>query len=393
MGILEIVIAVFLAALTVAVGYLYLLAAVGILLRKRYPELKAPGRFLVLVPAHNEENGIAPTVRSLRQMEHAGQARIVVIADNCTDRTAEIAKENGAEVLERTDEEHRGKGYALEWALAGFDLNEFDAVAIVDADTLVDADMLETMSRSFAAGAGAVQCNYLLTASGSRMAYLLQMANAAENIFFYKARAVCRLPVLLRGTGMAVRSAVLQQWPMDSHSITEDVDYAVKLLTAGVRIDYAIDSAVRSPATTSYGQAESQRTRWAAGTFSLIRDKALPLIGKGIRRGRPDLVELAFSLMLLSRPTLIYLTLIPLVLSLFLAGGDRLFALGWSAVLILLLVIYLVAGIFFVKEKAATLVALVHAPFYILWLMWVQVKALFKRRELGWERTDRESDG
>jgi len=390
--ILEILLGSLLGILSLAVAYLYLLAAVGIFFRQTYREVRTPHRFLVLVPAHDEEGGITRTIQSLQQMECVDRAKIVVIADNCTDNTAFMARTAGGTVLERTDPDNRGKGYALEWALAQFDLDEYDAVAIVDADTLVEPNMLAAMTQSFEAGAGAVQCNYTFSAeTDSPIAYLVQMANAAENILFYKPRGFLHLPVLLRGNGMAIKSSVLKAHPMDSHSITEDVDYAVDLLKNGIRIDYSVERTVRSPATASYEQSYDQKLRWAAGTFSLITSKGLPLVALGLTRWRWDLLELAGSFLLLSRPTLVYVTLIILAGSIWINPPYSLLFAGWCTGVILHLVLYLILGVFFVENKAATIRALLHTPFYAVWLAAVQIKALLKRGKLGWVRTKRDS--
>lgn len=390
MFVIEIIAAALLVILTLTVGYLYFLAAVAAVGRKTYTPLSRECRFLVLVPAHNEENVIIPTIDSLRQVRPTGPVRIVVIADNCTDQTAALAAGQGVEVLARDNPVERGKGYALEWAIAQYDLERFDAVAVVDADTRVQPDMLEAMAGSLQAGYGAVQLYYGFTGEkDTPLAHLQHMASVVENLLFYKPRAILNLPILLRGTGMAISAEVLNKYPWDSHSITEDVDYAVKLLENGIRIDFSHRSAVLSAATSSYDQSRDQKMRWASGTFLLIRQKALSLLKTALLRRRWKLAELAFSFLLLSRPALIYLAVIAILLSLLAPAGERLFYVLWGTALAALLVVYLLLGIAFVPSKSATIKALVHIPKYAIWYFLVQLKAVFKHKKMGWVRTDR----
>jgi len=377
--------------LTLAVLYLWILLPAGLLFRKGYRKVEGSYDFLILVPAHNEADGIARTVASLKNLTLTGEVKITVIADNCTDNTADAARATGADVIERNNPDLRGKGYALEYALKHNDLSRYNAVVIVDADTIVAPNMLEAMTRPLAAGAGAVQVsNEFLLDKKTPLEYLQQMANYAENVFYYNARTVLGLPILLRGTGMAIASDVLLKHPWDSHSVTEDVDYAVNIILDGYQIDFCLDTWVRSAATSTYEQSYSQKSRWAGGTFGLIFGKGPQVLWKGVSRFRLGLVDLAWSFVTLSRPSLIFLCLIPLVLSILASPGNGILFALWSLILIALLILYLIMGILFVQDKRASLKALLHAPFYGAWLFVVQLKALF-RKNRDWVRTERKS--
>ncbi len=390
MSLIDIIALIPLIIVTLVVLYLFAILPVGVKFRKGYPKPVGKYDFLILVPAHNEETGIVRTLASLKALEPTGKVEIVVIADNCTDRTAEIVLQQGVKVLERNDPVNRGKGFALEFGISQHNLDHYDAVVIVDADTIVAPNMLAVMARSLVNGFGAVQTsNEFLIENGTPLAYLQQMANCAENTFYYKARSVLGFPVLLRGTGMAIRSDVLKSHPWDSHSVTEDVDYAVNIILDGNDIDFAADTWVRSAATSTYEQSYSQKSRWAGGTFGLIFEKGLKVLTAGFTQGRPALIELAWSFLSLSRPSMIFICMIPLVLSPFASERfDLPFAL-WALVLIFLLISYLVMGILFVPDKASALKALFHAPFYGIWLLIVQFKALIGRGRGDWIRTER----
>ena len=390
MFVLETICVLLLAVLSLAVGYLYFLALVAVFSRKAFAGVPDDYSFLILVPAHNEETGITATLESLSSLEKPGRAQVVVIADNCTDKTAQLARQAGVQVLERFDEINRGKGFALEWAMSTLNLGEFDAVAIIDADTFVEPGMLTAMASALMSGHGAVQLNYrFVAAAGEPLSCLQEMASHVENMLFYRGRAVFNLPILLRGSGMAIRTEVIRDHPWDSHSITEDVDYAVNLIRKSVSITFSAESAVDSLATSTYRQFQGQKKRWASGTILMVREKTLPLLKQGCSQGRLKLIELALSFLLLSRPAMVYMVLPVIILSLFASDAYRLILIGWCLGLVLAIVAYLLLGIFYVKSKWSAVKALLHLPVYIFWYLKVSVRAALDHKQSDWVRTDR----
>ena len=384
---------VLLVSLSLGVLHLYFLALVGIFGTRKLPPPKREYAFRILVPAYNEEAGLGDTLTSLQKLKPAGSVEIVVIADNCTDRTADIAHEHGVRVLERTDPDHRGKGEALEWAIRECGLTDCDVVLVTDADTQVESNALLVVVAAIEGGAEVVQLNFEVTVGEeSPLAHLQHIANAVENRCFYYGRSLLRLPILLRGSGMAFTSEVLRRHPFCSHSITEDSDFAVDLMRAGVRVDYVMDSTISTAATSTYDQSQTQRDRWASGIFSLIRSRMVPLIRTGLVEGRFKLVESAFSFLLLSRPTMIYFAAVCMAIALVCSVEYRLTFLIWSDLLGMLIILYLALGVFFVKDRKAAFKALRHAPFFGAWLLTVQVKGLIVRNDRGWVRTARRDE-
>jgi len=393
MTIIDYIEIVLLVSLSLGVLYLYFLAIVGVFGKRKLPSPSRDYAIRILVPAYNEEAGIADTLTSLQKLEPAGRVEIVVIADNCTDRTAEIARAHGVRVLERTDPGHRGKGEALEWAIEQCGLDDCDVVLVTDADTGVESNALGVIAAAIESGAEVVQLNFEVTAGdGSPLARLQNIANAVENRCFYHGRSLLRLPILLRGSGMAFTSNVLRNHPFRSHSITEDSDFAVDLMRGGVRVDYVMESTISTAATSTYDQSQAQRDRWATGIFGLIRSRMMPLIRTGLSKGRFNLIESAFSFILLSRPTMIYFAAICMMVSLVCSVEHRVVFLIWSDLLGVLIILYLISGIFFVKDKKAALKALLHAPAFGVWLLVVQARALFSRKDRKWVRTERKSE-
>ncbi len=141
----------------------YLLTLTMLSARANPPPYAEPRlRFDIVVPAHNEELGIGGTVANLRELDYPKEfVRVLVVADNCTDATAERARAAGARVLVRDDATKRGKGYALEYAF-GLLVEEAvaDVIVVVDADSQVSANFLRAFGARFERGAPAVQARY-----------------------------------------------------------------------------------------------------------------------------------------------------------------------------------------------------------------------------------------
>jgi cellulose synthase/poly-beta-1,6-N-acetylglucosamine synthase-like glycosyltransferase len=296
-------------------------------------------------------------------------------------------------VLERTDPDHRGKGAAIEWALEQCGLDDCDVVLVTDADTQVESNALTVIAAAIERGAEVVQLNFeVLVGEESSLARLQHIANAVENRCFYNGRSLLGLPILLRGSGMAFTTDVLRAHPFCSHSITEDSDFAVDLMRDGIRVDYVMDSTISTVATSTYRQSQTQRDRWASGIFGLIKSRMIPLLRTGLAEARFDLIESAFSLLLLSRPTMIYFAALCMIFSLFCSPEHRLTFLIWADLLGVATIIYLAMGVFFVQDKWEAVKALFHAPVFGVWLLAVQVRALFGRKDQEWVRTEREGE-
>jgi 1,2-diacylglycerol 3-beta-glucosyltransferase len=214
-------------------GYLAFLSLLS--RRIAVPKGDTSTSFDVIVPAHNESVGIVATVASLRAMQYpASQFRILVVADNCTDDTAERASAAGATVLVRQHATEKGKGYALAHAYAASLADGFaSAVVVVDADTSVTPNLLTAFSARFAAGASAVQAEYgVRNAQASWRTRLMVIALTLFHGVRSLGRERLRVSCGLRGNGMGFSVATIRRVPPRAFSIVEDVEYGVAL---GVR--------------------------------------------------------------------------------------------------------------------------------------------------------------
>lgn len=263
------------------------------------------GRIAVVVPAHNEEGGIARCVQSILDCTMPpGGRRILVIADNCSDETALRAREAGAEVLERNDLGRRGKGYALEMAFDYILKDEaIEAVCVVDADTSVQENFLVEMAGAFGAGADGAQCRYLVdNPDGGDKTRLMNVALMAFNIARPRARQRFGLSVGILGNGFALHRRVLSALPYTARSVVEDLEYHLMLVREGFQVRFVSNTSVSAALPTSDAGQVSQRSRWEGGRYRMIREHVPGLLAE-VARGDRRLVEPLGELLLLPLAT------------------------------------------------------------------------------------------
>lgn len=266
------------------------------------PVVSRRTRFDVLVPAHDEEPGIERTVASLRALAWPADAfRVLVVADNCTDRTAAIARAAGARVLERTCRDRRGKGYALEFGFAhSRDEGWADAVVVVDADSIATPNLLAAFDARLSAGLSVVQCHYgVLNPDDSWRTRLMTIAMSCFHDVRSRARERLGLSSGVRGNGWCVTHAALARVPFRAYTLAEDVEYGIDLaLGADLRVAYAAEACVRGEMVSSPQVAARQRSRWEGGRAALVRSRALPLARAAWSRRSLVCLDLLLDLLL-----------------------------------------------------------------------------------------------
>jgi 1,2-diacylglycerol 3-beta-glucosyltransferase len=298
-----VVILLSIVVLPVTAACMYLLVLTCLSARPASPP--APSRdmfFDVIVPAHDEAAGIGKTISSLKRLSWpSARYRIVVVADNCTDATASISLEAGATVLERQDLTRRGKGYALAHAFAwSRSAGLADAIAVVDADSVVSANLLESFAARIEAGACALQAHYgVLNATDSWRTRLMAIALGAIHKVRSRARERMSLSCGIRGNGWCVTHALLDKIPYRSFSLTEDIEFGIDLGLAGYRVGYCDESHVNGEMVTSEHAARSQRQRWEGGRIGLLREKVPALLLAAVARRSLVCLDLAFDLLVL----------------------------------------------------------------------------------------------
>ncbi len=244
-------------------------------------QLKRQPRILCLTAAHNEEKVIAEHIRNLQAMAYpSNRYDIVILADNCTDQTARIARKLGAHVWERHNPSQRGKGFALYWALhTKANLKKYDAVCIFDADNLVDPNFLSVMASHIQNGHVAIQ-GYLDTKNPWDSWVTTSYASAYwfMNRFWQRARIVLGLSAALGGTGFCLSTAVLRQVPWEAMSLTEDLEYTIRLILRGYKVHWTSQAHVYDEKPVRYQASVPQRKRWMQGHWSTALRYSKPLL-------------------------------------------------------------------------------------------------------------------
>lgn len=321
-----------------------------------------PLRVAIVVPAHNESPGLPATLRSLRR-EVAAEAtaeartRIVVVADNCTDDTADVARAAGVQVLERHDGERRGKGHALRYAFDA--LQVADAFIVVDADTEVEPGFLAAMRQVLAGGADAAQCRYgVREPLACRSATLADVALGAWNVLRPRGRAALGLSAGILGNGFALSRRVLQAVPYTASSIVEDVEYHHLLVQAGFRVDWVDAAQVRGDMPQGRGAAQ-QRARWEGGRLRLLASRG-PALAARVLAGQWRLADPLLDLLLW--PLAWHMSL--LLLALALGTGAVPVAAGAG---LLIVGLHVAVALALMPARREHLRALLGAPAYVIW--------------------------
>lgn len=349
-------------------------------------------RFDIIVPAHNEALEIESVVANLRQLDWPADAfRVLVVADNCTDSTASRARAAGAEVLERHDIQHRGKGYALEFAFQASQAHAWAyAVVVVDADTQVSANLLEAFAARIESGAKAMQAHYdVLNAQDSWRTRLMAVALAAFHRLRSRARERMQVSCGIRGNGWCITHRLLHQVPYKAFSLTEDLEYGIELGLAGYRVHYADEACVAGMMVSDEQAARTQRRRWEDGRFQLIRSKVWPLLRAAAGPGGGVCLDLALDLLVLPLSyvavNIAVLIVLASVALLWEPSMDVWLMLGFACGAILLM--YVLRGWQLSGVGLRGLVDLARAPFFVAWKLLVMLRA---HASAEWIRTKRE---
>lgn len=389
--------------LAMMVGHLLLLTVAAWVASKEtlVPPHKPRHRFAILVPAHNEEKLLPTLLESLSQLHYPRQLfAIHVVADNCIDNTALIARAAGATVHERFDLDNIGKGYALQWLLARLETlgASYDAALILDADSVVSPNFLTVMNAQLNNGERVIQAHYAVL--NPERSWVMSLRAAALALVHYL-RPLGRMTlggsVGLKGNGMVFQRSILaeHQW---SASVTEDIDYHMGLILSGERVAFAPDATVWAEMPGTLRGAHSQNVRWEQGRFQLAR-YYVPLLLQAIfnpqQLGRPLSRSLLFDSIM---EHVIPPFSVVMGLSVVYWALAWLCATFWGATPLLILatlllvgqLIYIVAGLVLARTPPRTYLALLYAPIFIFWKIQLMLAMMTRVEKQGWVRTARD---
>ena len=344
----------------------------------------------VLVPAHDEEEGIAAMLADVQSQLTPGDG-ILVVADNCTDGTARLARAAGAEVIERTDLERRGKGYALTYGLEHLTPSPPDVLIVIDADCRLTPGTINALVRSAVETMGPVQADYVLQPTErSPISMISALAFLVRNRVRPRGLLRLNLPCHLDGSGMAFPWSVVRTAPGLGASIVEDLTMGIELALLGHEPQLCIDAGVRSDLPSSRPVSIRQRRRWEHGHMAAVLQYGPRLISEGVLRGRPGLIAMGADLMVPPLALLVGLLLLILGAAgvLVLVGGSTVPA--WIAGMALGLIgLGLAVGWARYGRREIPLRYLLLVPLYVAWKVPLYLSFLVGRREQRWRRTDR----
>ena len=358
-------------------------------------------RFMAIIPAHNEATVVANLIESLKDQDYPkDKYDIYVIADNCTDNTAEIARNAGAIVYERFDEEKKTKGFALQWFLAQKIEEDapYDAFCVFDADNVADKNFLKAMNKKLCQGENVVQgyrdiknpTDNWITAGYAIFYWMM-------NRFYHLARYNLGLSPLLNGTGFMVRFDIIKPTGWDTKTLTEDIEFSLKNIIEGRKLGWATDAIVYDEQPTSFRQSWSQRERWTVGHIQCMKEYT-GLLAAAVKE-KKTLMNFDGLLYILGSIPMFVITILLLVLNviIYLANGMTAAELGINLLRYLIPTFFLpilTALLIMILDKKPIKPMLKGLMFYPLflgsWLL-INFKCLFVRNT-KWEKIEHVRD-
>lgn len=345
----------------------------------------------ILIPAHNEVSVITSTLDSILPQLIEGD-RVLVVADNCSDETAAIARGMGADVVERSDVEHRGKGYALDFGVHHLQDNPPEVVIIIDADCQVDPEAIDRLARMCEVTTRPVQALYLmhspegvgLKSSIAEFAWVVK--NQVRPLGYHR----LGLPCQLMGSGMAFPWSSINDVALASGHIVEDMKFGIDLALAGYPAVFCHDATVSSYFPSDKTAEGTQRTRWEHGHLSMILNEFPRLLACALRDRNIKLLGLAMDLAVppLSLLALIVTTVFSLSLIFFFLN-DMVWPLNVSMIALGLFSVAIAIAWVGWGRKIISLVSMLTIPFYILFKVPVYLRFLIKRQK-SWVKTGRD---
>lgn len=396
------------ACWAIVTGYLLILTICAWVAPKKTELAHKEGlnRFLIIIPAHNEEKLIGKTVQSLSATTYPkNRYEVHVIADNCQDRTAEVAREAGAQVHERFNNEKRGKGYALSWMLEKVwaDSIPHDAFVFIDADTLVSQNFLTVSDHLLQNGEKAIQAYYSVLEPQSWNSSLRFAALAVLHYLRPLGRTLLGGSAGLKGNGMIFASDIVKNFDWSS-SLTEDIEFHMSLLLSGQKVAFAPDAIVLAEMPETLENAESQNERWEQGRIEMAQKYVPQLLAKAFNRETRKkrqtyaLLDAAMEHLIPPFTIVVGLSIIFTIISIIgavlanqLSTATEIARINLSLSLfsIVSLFLYLISGLILSQASKEIYLSLLFAPGYIFWKFILYFRVLFGNQQQEWIRTAR----
>jgi cellulose synthase/poly-beta-1,6-N-acetylglucosamine synthase-like glycosyltransferase len=347
-------------------------------------------RFAIVIPAHNEELFLPRLLTSTGNQDYPSQHfHTIVVADNCTDSTADTARSHGVTVLERYDKEKHGKGYAIKSALETIDLDDYDAVLIIDADCFISTNTLESLDGGLQKKR-VIQCySGIGNPDDSWFTRLLDVSRTINNDIYSPSKQRLGLSSQLIGTGMCFATHILKTYGWDAFTIGEDCEYHAILIQNGETVAFDWNAKVYHQESSSLKQATSQRMRWSGGRFAVASKYGFRLLWKGIVERNVVKFDAGLSFILPNPSLGMNVTLVCLAVALLGSAGNGNGFAAWFLLLASVQLGIFVVGVFYTKNKLSKFLAIFVAPAFLVWKLGVDALSILGVGRKKWIRTER----
>ena len=358
-------------------------------------------KFMAIIPAHNEEAVIGNLLESLQNQDYPKDLYdIYVIADNCTDNTAKIARDLGAIVYERFDSTKKTKGYAIQWFLAQKlkEEEQYDAFCVFDSDNIVDKNFIKSMNRKLCQGEDVVQgYRDIKNPSDSWVTAGYAIFYWTMHRFYHLARYNLGLSPLLNGTGFMVKFDVIKPNGWETETLTEDIEFSLQRIIKGRKLGWATDAIVYDEQPVGFKQSWKQRTRWSVGHIQCI-EKYTKQLAHSVKEHK-TLMNFDGLLYILGSIPMFVITLVLLALNMIIYLGNGMTSsellINYSRYFIPTFILPILSGIFIMKLDNRPLKPMIKGllcyPLFLgSWLL-INFKCLFKR-DTSWEKIDHVRD-
>lgn len=291
-------------AFTACYFYQFVYILVPFVIKHKPHRIIKENKYAVLISARNEEAVIAQLIESIRMQDYPSKlVKIFVVADNCTDGTAKVARDAGAEVWERFNKSQIGKGYALDFLISRinetYPQDAFDGYFVFDADNLLNENYITEMNKTFSDG------HRIITSYRNSKNYGTNWISAGYSLWFLReskylnnARMLLGTSCAVSGTGFLVHKDIIEKndgWKF--FLLTEDIEFSVHSVINDERIAFCKDAILYDEQPSTFGQAWTQRMRWAKGFFQVFNKYGLSLLKNIFTKGSFACFDMAMTIM------------------------------------------------------------------------------------------------
>jgi cellulose synthase/poly-beta-1,6-N-acetylglucosamine synthase-like glycosyltransferase len=275
--------------------------------------------------------------------------------------------------------------------LESINLDQYDAIFIIDADSMLMTDVLKELNRILGQRKDVIQCyNGVANPDESWFTRLLNVSRTIGNEIYHPAKQKLGLSSYLMGNGMCFSTKLLLKYGWEAFSVGEDWEYYAKLIQEGETVAFAYNARVYHQESSSLKQATSQRMRWSGGRFAIARKYGFGLLYRGLIERNFKKIDASFPFIFPNPSLGMNITAIGFVLSFLVskAFNSNIFVLWFCFLLLIQFGIFLI-GIGYTKDKLKNFAALFFAPLFLAWKMGIDIFSIFGMGRKKWVRTKR----